>query len=76
MKPFYTNLLAAEVIAGVAMHIMHYIEPAMIVARRLPVDVLNLMYSKVSQKRSMIFAFLTAPCNGPICKIMNKKLHE
>jgi hypothetical protein len=57
MKLFHTTLLAAEVIADVAVHVMHYIEPAMIVARRLPVDVLNLMYSEVSPKRSMVFFF-------------------
>jgi hypothetical protein len=50
MKPFHTNLLVAKVIIGVVVHVMHYIEPAMIVARRLPVDVLYLMYSEVSQK--------------------------
>jgi hypothetical protein len=44
------NLLVAEVITGVAVHVMHYIEPAVIVARRLPVDILNLMYSEVSLK--------------------------
>jgi hypothetical protein len=76
MKPFHTNQLAAKVIVGVAVHVMYYIEPTVIIARRLPMDVLYLMYSEVSPKRSMVFAFLTVPCEGPLCEIMNKKLHE
>jgi hypothetical protein len=64
------------VIAGVAVHVMHYVEPAVIVARRLLVDVLNLMYGEVSPKRSMVFAFLSVPYEGLMCEIMNKRLHE
>jgi hypothetical protein len=69
MKPFHTNLLAVKVIPGVAVHVMHYIEPAVIVARRLAMDVLKLMYSEVSSKRSMVFTFLTVLCEGPMCEI-------
>jgi len=43
---------------------MHYIEPTVIVARRLLEDVFSLFYSEVSPKRSMDFAFLTVLSEG------------
>jgi len=45
---------------------MHYIEPTVIVARRLLEDVFSLFYSEVSPKRCMDFAFLTVLSEGPI----------
>jgi len=45
---------------------MHYIEPAVIVACRLLEDVFSLIYSEVSPKRSMDFAFPTVPSEGSI----------
>ena len=66
MKPFHTNHFSASLITGVAVHVMHYIKPAVIVACRLLEDVFSLIYSEVSPKRSMDFAFPTVPSEGSI----------
>ena len=66
MKPFHKNHCVVSFIIGAAVHVMHYIEPAVIVAKRLFEDVFSLIYSEVSPKRSMDFAFLTVLSEGPI----------
>ena len=57
MKPFHKNHCGVSFIIGAAVHVMHYIELAVIVAKRLLVDVFSLIYSEVSPKRSMDFCF-------------------
>ena len=76
MKPFHTNQIGTSIITIVAVHVMHYIEPAVIVAWRLLEDVFSLIYSEVAPKRLVDFAFLTVLTEGSMCKIMNEKFHE
>ena len=57
MKPFHTNHCGVSFITGAVVHVMHYIEPEVIVAQRLLKDVFSLIYSEVSPKRSMDFFF-------------------
>ena len=77
MKTFHTNHFSASLITGVAVHVMHYIEPAVIVAKRLLEDVFSLIYSEVSPKRSMDFFFLRYIAKALYMgEIMKDKLHE
>ena len=66
MKPFHTNHCGVSFITGAAVHVMHYKELAVIVAKRLLENVFSLIYSEVSQKRSMDFTFLKVLSEGPI----------
>ena len=47
MKPFHTNHCGVSFITGAAVHVMHYIEPAVIVAKRLLEDEFSLIHSEV-----------------------------
>ena len=77
MKPFHTNHCGVSFITGAAVHVMHYIEPAVIVAKRLLEDVFSLIYSEVSQKGLWILLFLRYLAKALYMgEIMKDKLHE
>ena len=77
MKPLHTNHCGVSFITGAEVHVMHYIELAVIVAKRLLEDVFSLIYSEVSQKGLWILLFLWYLAKALYMgEIMKDKLHE